>query len=106
MDLKCFNIHMNNYVICIYVYMYMCIYLEAVGVVFYFEVEINTALEIGNTSATLWVVQSLFWTAQWYVYYDTGNVVFVLYYLLPAKLTCPLKINGWKIYFLLKWSLF
>ena len=67
----------------------MCIYLEAVGVVFYFEVEINKALEIGNASATWWVVQSLSWTAQWYVYYGTGNVVFVLYYLLPAKLTCP-----------------
>ena len=25
--------------------------------------------------------------------------------LLPGKLTCPLKINGWKMYFLLKWSL-
>ena len=25
---------------------------------------------------------------------------------LPGKLTCPLKINGWKKYFLLKWSLF
>ena len=25
---------------------------------------------------------------------------------LPGKLTCPLKINGWKMYFLLKWSLF
>ena len=24
----------------------------------------------------------------------------------PWKLTCPLKINGWKMYFLLKWSLF
>ena len=24
----------------------------------------------------------------------------------PGKLTCPLKINGWKIYFLLKSSLF
>ena len=24
----------------------------------------------------------------------------------PEKLTCPLKINGWKMYFLLKWSLF
>ncbi len=27
-------------------------------------------------------------------------------HLLPRKLTCPLKINGWKMYFLLKWSLF
>ena len=26
--------------------------------------------------------------------------------LLPRKLTCPQKINGWKMYFLLKWSLF
>ena len=25
-----------------------------------------------------------------------------LLYLLPRKLTCPLKINGWKMYFLLK----
>ena len=24
---------------------------------------------------------------------------------LPRKLTCPLKFNGWKMYFLLKWSL-
>ena len=24
----------------------------------------------------------------------------------PWKLTCPLKINGWKMYFLLRWSLF
>ncbi len=24
----------------------------------------------------------------------------------PRKLTCPLKLNGWKMYFLLKWSLF
>ena len=27
-------------------------------------------------------------------------------FLLPGKLTCPLKIHGWKMYFLLKWSLF
>ena len=26
--------------------------------------------------------------------------------ILPKKLTCPLKINGWKMYFLLKQSLF
>ena len=24
----------------------------------------------------------------------------------PRKLTCPLKINGWKMYFQLNWSLF
>ena len=24
----------------------------------------------------------------------------------PGKQTCPLKINGWKMYFLLKWHLF
>ena len=26
--------------------------------------------------------------------------------LTPRKITCPLKINGWKMHFLFKWSLF
>ena len=28
-------------------------------------------------------------------------VLFIYIYILPGKLTCPLKINGWKMYFLL-----
>ena len=35
-----------------------------------------------------------------------GELVDIWLKLLPWKLTCPLKIDGWKMYSLLKWSLF
>ena len=34
-----------------------------------------------------------------------GRGLIFLTKLLPGKLTCPLKINGWEMYFLLKYSL-